>query len=125
MLPKKKKPNLKGKKKQADQVFSLIIRSVGKCANCDSTYRLQCAHIISRGYLNLRWDIRNAVCLCSSCHIFYTFRPLEWDDWVNERIGKDVHDGLKREAKAIHNGKIFYDDLIQALKRTLRTTLDK
>jgi hypothetical protein len=45
--------------------------------------RLQCAHIISRRYLATRWDPQNAVALCSSHHVFYTHRPLEWVDWAN------------------------------------------
>ena len=107
---------LKNGRKQADHWFSLIIRAKGKCDNCKSTFSLQCAHICSRRYLNLRWDVRNAVCLCAKCHVYYTYRPIEWNIWVNKRIGEKVHDGLKKEALKIRVGKIMYKELIDSLK---------
>lgn len=72
---------------KADTIFSLIIRAPGYCAECGSHYRLQCAHGFSRRYRNVRWDERNAWCLCSACHMRFTHRPLEWDEWMLDRMG--------------------------------------
>jgi len=118
-MPKlKKKPKVG--KKQADHWFSLIIRSKGKCENCGSQYNLQCAHIVSRRYLNLRWDIRNAIPLCASCHVYFTYRPLEWEIWVNKKIGEEKHTQLKQEALRIRVGKIMYRELVESLKETYK-----
>jgi len=46
---------------------------------------IQCAHIISRSNYRLRWDIKNAVCLCQAHHTFYTFREYLWWDVVKEQ----------------------------------------
>ncbi len=74
-----------------DRLFSAIVRSVGSCENCGSTTGLQCAHGFSRRYRNVRWDRRNAFCLCQRCHMKYTHRPLEWDEWLRERWGPDLY----------------------------------
>jgi hypothetical protein len=98
-------PARKRKKKhpihECDRLFSLIIRSRGRCENC---YRvptrvvLQCAHGFPRRYRSVRWDERNAFCLCSGCHVFYTYRPLEWTDWMKARMGEELYEELRREA---------------------------
>lgn len=91
---KKDRPHL-----ACDTLFSKIVRSRGFCENCGATDNLQCAHGISRRYRNIRWAEDNAFCLCASCHVFYTHRPLEWEDWMRAH---DVdYDGLKRRALSI------------------------
>ncbi|GIW90893.1 MAG: hypothetical protein KatS3mg109_1325 [Pirellulaceae bacterium] len=66
--------------RQADRVFSERIRERDRaCVRCGSTYRLQCAHIVSRRYSALRWAEDNAVALCQRCHVYFTHRPVEWE----------------------------------------------
>lgn len=102
-------PRFKGKKKpktptktrqlkQADTLFSQIVRSAGRCANCSSTEHLQCAHGFSRRYRAVRFDERNAWPLCRSCHVYFTHRPLEWDDWMVSRLGDHRYVELRHEA---------------------------
>ncbi len=43
--------------------------------------RLQCAHLLSRRYLALRWDNANAMPLCGAHHLYFTHHPLEWEDF--------------------------------------------
>jgi 5-methylcytosine-specific restriction endonuclease McrA len=86
------------KKEQLDKWFSLLVRSVGSCQACGSTERLQCAHVVSRRYLSVRYDFDNAMCLCSSCHMRFTHRPLEWEEFVIERMGAEPFAALKRRA---------------------------
>lgn len=86
----KKKPKTPTKTqllKKCDTLFSKIVRSVGYCENCGATENLQCAHGFSRRYRATRWYFDNAWALCRGCHVYYTHRPLEWDEWMRERMG--------------------------------------
>ena len=94
----KKKPK-RNYRDQADLLFSSAIRGIGYCEECGSSEFLQCAHIVPRGYSRVRVDFRNAVSLCRGCHMFFTPRPLEWDEWVLARIGEDLYLELKRLAR--------------------------
>lgn len=78
-------------KKRATIAHSLIVRARGKCENCgDREYaHLQCAHIISRRYSATRTDLANAFCLCAGCHMRFTEWPLEFSEFVLEKIGED------------------------------------
>lgn len=62
---------------------------------------LQWAHIIPRGYHSTRWDEDNAFCLCSSCHMYYTYHPIEWEEFVIRKIGKIKYQELKFRAKQL------------------------
>lgn len=84
----------------ADRLFSLAVRATGFCEECGSIEHLQCAHVHSRSYSATRVDFRNAVCLCRSCHMFFTHRPIEWEEWARKRLGDDVYDELARVAVA-------------------------
>ena len=71
---------------EADRLFSLLIREAGKCFKCQSTYHLQCAHIISRTYKAIRYNPDNALCLCQKCHFYYTYHYIEWEDFIDEKL---------------------------------------
>jgi 5-methylcytosine-specific restriction endonuclease McrA len=85
-------------KVQLDRWFSLIVRFVGVCQRCGARERLQCAHIVSRRYMGVRHAFDNAMCLCQGCHMFMTYRPLEWEVFVNERFGAETYSALKHRA---------------------------
>lgn len=91
----------KGAKRKADVLFSRIVRSRGHCENCQSTHNLQCAHIISRRYANTRTDLDNAFCLCATCHFRFTDWPLEFADFVEDRIGIATYNELVVKAGLI------------------------
>ena len=88
-------------RKEADRLFSLYIRKRdGKCqALCQLPYDLQCAHLISRRYMAVRWMPENAVALCTFHHKKWTEDPLGWDVWCLERLGGAAWDGLKLKAR--------------------------
>lgn len=96
----------KGLKGRADRLFSLAIRSHGRCENCNksSGVQLQCAHIMSRRYSKTRCDTRNGFCLCAGCHIYYTANPIAFTDFVRstwageyfEEIQANAYDTLKK-----------------------------
>ena len=86
--------------KACDKIFSLIIRSHGRCERCGGIEYLQPAHFKSRRYRSLRWDKKNANCLDSKCHMFFHDNPDEHVKWVT----------------------LNYPDRIQYLNKTLNIT---
>lgn len=85
--------------KACDEMISKIVRSRGACEECGQTWDLQCAHGFSRSYRRVRYDERNLFCLCRGCHVKYTHRPLEWDDWLRSRWGDDLYAEMRRLAR--------------------------
>lgn len=97
----KKKPKTPTKTQQrnmADGLFSKLIRSVGRCENCGGVEFLQCAHGFSRRYRATRWDEANAWALCRACHVYFTHRPIEWDEWMRERLGPELYEVIRQQA---------------------------
>ena len=87
-------------KTTADKWFARIIRARRWCQKCgadgaDPSTFLQCAHIYSRTYLGIRWDERNAMALCRRCHMFFTHRPIEWEEFVIAEIGEALYRELR------------------------------
>jgi 5-methylcytosine-specific restriction endonuclease McrA len=74
--------------KKADRAFSLYIRERdGEClADPPHAGNLQCAHLITRSYKAIRTVPENAVALCQKHHLYFTHRPLEWREWVEDRF---------------------------------------
>lgn len=67
-----------------DRLAGDIVRSRGVCEakgynhlECD-TYPLQWCHGTSRRYLMLRWEPRNAWCMCRTHHGYFGDHPIEW-----------------------------------------------
>ncbi len=98
---KRKTPTATTYKNKADRLFSRVVRSEGVCAECNTTKNLQCAHIESRTYRSTRWDERNAVCLCASCHLKFTWNPAAWSIWVKGRFGTRFYWANKHRALAV------------------------
>lgn len=73
-------------KNKLDTAMSALVRSKGFCEHCQRKYdRLEWAHVISRSNRSLRWDIFNAMCLCSRCHRFFWHdTPLEASKWFQK-----------------------------------------
>lgn len=94
---KRKKPNLRD---QCDVVFSKIVRSVGYCQSGRDEHAgaLQCAHGWSRSYKAVRWDRRQCWALCQGCHVFFTHRPIEWDNWMRKTMGDQLYAEIRRKA---------------------------
>ena len=99
--------------KKADALFRDIVKSDGICEKCGSREFLQCAHVVSRSYKQVRWDFNNAYCLCRKCHVSFTHHPLEWEDWVVEQMGRSSYQMLKDKARQY--GKIDYEMIINRL----------
>ena len=125
--PAKVRRTPRGKlKKQADTAFANFIkdRDDWTCRVCRVQYRedgplpaqaFQCAHLWSRRYHSVRWDPRNAVCLCWKDHRFYTAQPILWDLWMRVWLGYDNYHAL-RELAFEPAPKIDYSDLLRAIQ---------
>lgn len=114
-----KKPTKTALKKKADTLFSLYIRARdGMCQRCGSSDRLQCAHGFSRRYLGTRWDEENAWALCAGCHVYWTHRPLEWDETMLLWLGVDRYAALRKRALTITQPD--YDLVIAELTEKLK-----
>jgi hypothetical protein len=100
-------------------VFSKLVRRVGRCEALEAWPHeckgpLQCAHIVSRSYRNVRWDRNNALCLCAAAHMRFTHRPLEWERLVLDIIGPDEYDDLKR--RALTWNRVDYNAVLSSLE---------
>lgn len=109
----------KARLKDCDGAFSLLIRTRDDwtCRACGSVRGPQCAHLVSRRYRATRWDSRNAVCLCSGCHVRYTFDPLAWDAWCSERFPAVWPELRATAMRGVAH--VDYDETLKGLKEAL------
>lgn len=86
-----------------DTLFSRFIRTRDKgcqwCGRQDGT--LQCSHIFGRRHMATRWDPLNAKTLCFTCHRRWHEDPVEAFRWIEEYLGKDRLDELRRKAHGV------------------------
>lgn len=111
-VPKPKKIKNSTLKNKADRLFSLKVRELKSCIRCGSKFNLQCAHIISRRYLATRYNLDNAVALCAKDHLYYTYRPLEWEAFIEEKFPNRL---TKLKAQALLTTTIDYQEIIDNL----------
>ena len=92
-------------KQKATDGWGSWVRSRNRCESNRLEHKghLQAAHIITRSYGATRTDPLNGLCLCQGCHVFYTHRPLEWEEWIEERW-PGLWDHLK--TKALTHAKV-------------------
>jgi hypothetical protein len=119
-IVKKRRPKRGVRERDLDSMFSRIIRSRGSCELCGSIDRIQCAHLVSRAYRAVRWDEDNAWCLCASCHTRYTHRPVEWALLLEERLGLEQVQALRR--RALEYGKPDYRKIAERLRSRLEAS---
>ena len=89
---------------KADKIFSERVRSSGKCIGQTKYWNgptfpcagaLQCCHLFSRRYRNLRWHHLNAVPGCQAHHLWMDNNPIEKDDMmldILEHEYQELHD---------------------------------
>jgi len=87
---------MKIKKNKIDRVFSDLVRERNNyvCQNCCEGNRhrphaFDCAHIMGRRNVGLRWHPDNCLALCRSCHIFFTEHPFDFRDFCVDQFGED------------------------------------
>ncbi len=103
-----------------DRLFGKIVRRSGQCAACGKSRPnvvIQCAHGFSRTYRGTRWDESNAWPLCVSCHKFYTHRPIEWENWMRNKLGDEAYQALRMKAMVVT--KVDRIEMYQSLQTRL------
>ena len=111
--PKKKKVSRKSLTKRLDKLWSLAIRSRGRCdfqsEKCSP--QLQAAHIYSRKNRSTRWVLVNGLCLCVAHHFWAQQNPTEFGEFVIEKLGLDVYHELKKLAGTMKQFSV--EDLLE------------
>ena len=110
--------------KQADYLFSLIIRAQDKrCMYCVTTKNLTCGHYISRSRFNTRYDEKNATTLCFLDHRYFTDNPFQHEILFVDLLTKEVTVDLWIKAnklaitfKSWYGGKQHVKELRKRLK---------
>jgi hypothetical protein len=75
------------------------------CQKCGKKYPpkwrgLHAAHIFSRRFKATRTDPENGIALCFGCHMWAHQHPLDFHEWIRERMG-DEYETLKASAKKL------------------------
>lgn len=101
----------KGLNKKADIVFAKYIKNRDKvCIKCGTLDYLQCAHLYSRSYKQIRHNPDNAVALCRGDHVYFTHHPIEWTDFIESKFPGRWR-ALRKKALDYHK-KIDYKEII-------------
>jgi len=112
-VKKAKKVSKSTLKNKADKLFSLFVRSLDHCERDGEVRYLQTAHIYSRRYVNLRYDIQNVLCLCARCHRWAHDNPLDFVAWFNSTY-PERYAYLKKKKKIIR--KWVVDDYLKVIE---------
>lgn len=94
-----------GDKGKATKLHSKIIRSLGECEHCFTRCQcdkwqhragcsMQAAHIQGRKKSATRTQLRNAFCLCASCHGVFTDKPLSFSRFVTTTWAQEYREIL-------------------------------
>ena len=90
---------MKIRRRKHDIVFSRLVRARDKrCQRCETDQNLDCAHIMSRRHVGLRWHPRNAMALCRACHFYFTGAPFDFVEFCQGKFGEGLIDELRRVA---------------------------
>jgi hypothetical protein len=84
---------------RADQLVGDFVkaRDGGCVVDGPHSGALQWSHLISRRYHATRWNLDVSVGMCAGHHYFFTTHPLQFEVWIEERLGL----GYSRELKSI------------------------
>lgn len=118
---KRKKSKTPRAKMKAESVklFSLIVRSRGRCElqmakTCKPTGPFQTAHIVRRRYERVAYDESNALCSCFSCHVAAHNDDLRFKLRVVELIGAE--ELARIEYEALFAPKVDYEAVVERLR---------
>ena len=126
--PEKRQKTKSSIDKRLDTAWSKIVKlkSGNKCVVCSSERALNSHHIYSRAKMSLRWSVENGICLCVGHHIGVKFSahktPVDFNDWMNEKLGHDFMDGLKLMA---HTQSNLHDFEKEYLLKELQSEIKK
>ena len=87
---------------KADKWFSLYIRARdgnSSVLSGQSDRKMNCGHVIRRGFLSTRWDEENAFCITAGENIAHEYNPEPFTQWIVSSFGKDYIPRLQRKAQ--------------------------
>jgi hypothetical protein len=97
------------------------VRDGEVCQMCGSVSGLNSHHIIGRISYSLRFDLRNGITLCSSCHKFSRNsahnNPVYFIDWYKSRYPEDYEYLLTK--KNIIAKYLDYETILRELKEVI------
>ncbi len=112
----KKLKSIKQLKNKADAVFSIWIRERDKrcytCMRVIPVKELQCGHYVSRSYLALRYDEKNAHAQCVSCNVFKHGNMTVYAIQLINEYGVDILTDLERRKRESVKTRQFLEAVI-------------
>jgi len=103
---------------KADSLWSKVIRLRGRCEWCSNKNHLQAAHIESRRYLSIRYDLDNGLCLCAGCHLKAHHSPTKFTYWLEDYKGREYLEELHKRNKPTY-GKFDWESTVENLEEQL------
>jgi len=100
--------NLKQLKKLLDKKWAEIIKIHAgyRCEWCGKkSERLNAHHIFSKRNTSIRWIPQNGVCLCVGCHFRAHQEPVEFVNFIEKKLGKNLLEYLRAEANSLKKFK--------------------
>ncbi len=80
-------------------VFARDKHCCQRCGKGQVAAALHWAHTITRAAKSVRWHLDNSQVLCYYCHFRWAHEyPLQFADWVLERLGQERYDALMRRS---------------------------
>jgi hypothetical protein len=110
----KRKLSRKGLVAALDKIVSLIVRLRDKqCVLCGKRQNLQCGHLFSRVWYQIRWNLLNCHTQCSGCNFKHEHDSYPFQEWFKKKFGELQYHSLYQQA---HNGQKYSDqDLVRLL----------
>jgi len=107
---------------KCDTAFSKLVKMTnGGCKRCGRTTGVfDCSHTVSKTYMILRWDIRNAEKLCRNCHSWWHDHPEASERWYRG-IKPQEWEWLQREklveqmSLSVGELQAIYKDLLERI----------
>ena len=104
---KKKKSPKKISLNKFDLLWAKMVRERDRrCLHCGNTQNLQAHHLFRRGISSTRYELKNGISLCSSCHTFnFVFSAHKTEQtfriWAEEYLGEEVYGHLEELSRKI------------------------
>lgn len=74
-------------------------RDRNTCRWCKAKPATDWAHVMSRRYHALRWDLDNSFAACKGCHLKWHHQPVEAVEWWKSEIGESRYEALRIRLK--------------------------
>jgi len=89
MLSQRENPFSRYWKKEADCLWSRVVRRAGRCTYCGNPFNLQAHHLIPRGNNHTRHKIECGLCLCEHHHLYCSeisphLKPKDFNKWLKK-----------------------------------------